>query len=146
MTILNDRLFEDRAFAALFGMHDFEYTQIGSGGLITYSQDNKRQLIYHDPEIKRATVQKLVSQLERSLDTRLKKAEHEETIPCELLHVKKNSLIVEGNGFFLNHHLYHFKPNYDSLVGIYYALQYRDYFVDFKLNYGLSSSPGGGFP
>jgi hypothetical protein len=32
--------------------------------------------------------------------------------------VKKNSLIVEGNGFFLNHHIYHFKPNYDSLVGI----------------------------
>ena len=116
---LNDRLFDDRAFAALFGMHDFEYTPVGPGGLITYSQDNKRQLIYHDPALKRSKVQKLVSQLERSLDTRLKKAEYEETIPCELLHVKKNSLIVEGNGFFLNHHLYHFKPNYDSLVGIF---------------------------
>jgi hypothetical protein len=116
--LLQDRLFDDRAFAALFGMHDFEYTQVGTGGLITYSQDNKRQLIYHDPALKRSRVQKLVSQLERSLDTRFKKAEYEETIPCELLHVKKNSLIVEGNGFFLNHHLYHFKPNYDSLVGI----------------------------
>lgn len=116
--MLNDRLFEDRAFAALFGMHDFEYTQVGPGGLITYSQDNKRQLIYHDPSLKRSKVQKLVSHLERSLETRFKKAEYEETIPCELLHVKKNSLIVEGNGFFLNHHIYHFKPNYDSLVGI----------------------------
>jgi hypothetical protein len=115
---LDDRLFDDRAFAALFGMHDFEFTQVGPRGLITYSQDNKRQLIYHDPGLKRSKVQKLVSHLERSLDTRLKKAEYEETIPCELLHVKKNSLIVEGNGFFLNHHLYHFKPNYDSLVGI----------------------------
>jgi hypothetical protein len=116
--MLNDRLFDDRAFAALFGMHDFEYTQVGPGGLITYSQDHKRQLIYHDPSLKRAKVQKLVSHLERSLDTRFKKVEYEETIPCELLHVKKNSLLVEGNGFFLNHHLYHFKPNYDSLVGI----------------------------
>jgi hypothetical protein len=115
---LYDRLFDDRAFAALFGMHDFEYTPVGSGGLITYSQDNRRQLIYHDPTLKRSKVQKLISHLERSLDTRLKKAEYEETIPCELLHVKKNSLIVEGNGFFLYHHLYHFKPNYDSLVGI----------------------------
>jgi hypothetical protein len=116
--MLDDRLFDDGAFAALFGMQDFEYTQVGSGGLITYSQDNKRQLIYHDPSLKRSKVEKLVSQLERALDTRFKKAEHEETIPCELLHVKKNSMIVEGNGFFLNHHLYHFKPNYDSLVGI----------------------------
>jgi hypothetical protein len=116
--ILQDRLFDDRAFAALFGMHDFAYTQVGSGGLITYRQDNKRQLIYHDPSLKRAKVQRLVSYLEHSLDTRFKKAEYEETIPCELLHVKKNSLIVEGNGFFLNHHQYHFKPNYDSLVGI----------------------------
>jgi hypothetical protein len=115
---LDDRLFDDRAFAALFGMHDFEFTQVGSRGLITYSQDSKRQLIYHDPGLKRSKVQKLVSHLERSLGTRLKKAEYEETIPCELLHVKKNSLIVEGNGFFLNHHLYHFKPNYDSLIGI----------------------------
>ena len=71
---LDDRLFEDRAFAALFGMHDFEYTQIGPGGLITYSQDNKRQLIYHDPEIKRSKVQKLVSHLERSLDTALEES------------------------------------------------------------------------
>lgn len=116
--LLHDRLFDDRAFAALFGMHDFVYTQVGSGGLITYNQDNKRQLIYHDPKLRRSKVQRLVASLERSLDTRFKKAEHEETIPCELLHVKKNSLIVEGNGFFLNHHYYHFKPNYDSLVGI----------------------------
>jgi hypothetical protein len=116
--MLNDRLFDDRAFAALFGMHDFEYTPVGPGALITYSQDNKRQLIYHDPSLKRSKVQKLVSQLERSIETRFKKAEYEEMIPCELLHVKKNSLIVEGNGFFLNHHIYHFKPNYDSLVGI----------------------------
>jgi hypothetical protein len=115
---LDERLFDDRAFAALFGMHDFEYTQVGSGGLITYSQDNKRQLIYHDPSLKRSKVQKLVTQLERSIETRFRKAEYEETIPCELLHVKKNSLIVEGKGFFLNHHLYHFKPNYDSLIGI----------------------------
>jgi hypothetical protein len=115
---LDDRLFDDRAFAALFGMHDFEYTQVGSGGVITYSQDNKRQLIYHDPSLKRSKVQKLVTQLERSIETRFRKAEYEETIPCELLHVKKNSLIVEGKGFFLNHHLYHFKPNYDSLIGI----------------------------
>jgi hypothetical protein len=49
---------------------------------------------------------------------RFKKAEFEETVPCELLHVKKNSLVVEGHGFFLNHYTYHFKPNYDSLVGI----------------------------
>jgi hypothetical protein len=42
---LNDRLFDDRAFAALFRMHDFEFTGWTSG-LITYSQDNKRQLIY----------------------------------------------------------------------------------------------------
>jgi hypothetical protein len=63
-------------------------------------------------------VQRLLAHLEHSLDTRFKKAEYEETIPCELLHVKKNSLIVEGNGFFLNHQQYHFKPNYDSLVGI----------------------------
>jgi hypothetical protein len=116
--MLNDRLFDDRAFAALFGLHDFEYSQVGTGGLITYSQDDKRQLIYHDPSIKRSKVQKLISHLERSIETRLKKAEYEETIACELLHVKKNSLIVEGNGFFLNHHIYHFKPNYDSLVGI----------------------------
>jgi hypothetical protein len=115
---LNDRLFDDRAFAALFGMHNFEYTQVGSGGLITYSQDNRRQLIYHDPTLKRSKVQKLMSHLERALDARVKKAEYEETIPCELLHVKKNSLIVEGNGFFLYHHLYRLKPNYDSLVGI----------------------------
>jgi hypothetical protein len=115
---LDERLFDDRAFAALFGMHDFEYTQVGSGGLITYSQANKRQLIYHDPSLKRSKVQKLVTQLERSIETRFRKAEYEETIPCELLHVKKNSLIVEGKGFFLNHHLYHFKPNYDSLIGI----------------------------
>jgi hypothetical protein len=116
--MLNERLFDDRAFAALFGMHDFEYTQVGPGGLITYNQDNKRQLIYHDPSLKRSKVQKLVAQLERSIETRFRKAEYEETIPCELLHVKKNSLIVEGKGFFLNHHLYHFKPNYDSLIGI----------------------------
>jgi hypothetical protein len=116
--MLDERLFDDRAFAALFGMHDFQYTQVGSGGLITYSQDNKRQLIYHDPSLKRSKVQKLVSQIEGSLGMRFKKAECEESIPCELLHVKKNSLIVEGNGFFINHHLYHFKPNYDSLVGI----------------------------
>jgi hypothetical protein len=116
--VLHDRLFDDRAFAALFGMDDFEFTQVGPRGVITYRQDNKRQLIYHDPGLKRSKVQKLVSHLERSLDTRLQKAEYEETIPCELLHVKKNSLIVEGNGFFLNHHLYHFKPNYDSLIGI----------------------------
>jgi hypothetical protein len=115
---LDDRLFDDRAFAALFGMHDFEYAQVGRRGLITYSQNEKRQLIYHDPTLRRAKVQKLISHLESALDTRLKKAEYEETIPCELLHVKKNSLIVEGNGFFLNHHLYQFKPNYDSLVGI----------------------------
>jgi hypothetical protein len=115
---LDERLFDDRAFAALFGMHDFEYTQVGSGGLITYNQDKKRQLIYHDPSLKRSKVQKLVTQLERSIETRFRKAEYEETIPCELLHVKKNSLIVEGKGFFLNHHLYHFKPNYDSLIGI----------------------------
>jgi hypothetical protein len=115
---LHDRLFDDRAFAALFGMQDFAYTQIGAGGLITYGQDNKRHLIYHDPGLKRTKVQKLLTYLEHSLDTRFKKAEYEETIPCELLHVKKNSLIVEGNGFFLNHHQYHFKPNYDSLVGI----------------------------
>ncbi len=115
---LDDRLFDDRAFAALFGMHDFEYAQVGPRGLITYSQDEKRQLIYHDPTLRRSKVQKLISHLESALDTRLKKAEYEETIPCELLHVKKNSLIVEGNGFFLNHHLYQFKPNYDSLVGI----------------------------
>jgi hypothetical protein len=115
---LYDRLFEDRAFAALFGMRDFEYTKVGLGGLITYNQDNRRQLIYHDPEVKRATVQKLVSKLEGSFEARLMKTEHEEIIPCELLHVKKNSLIVEGNGFFLNHHVFHFKPNYDSLVGI----------------------------
>jgi hypothetical protein len=116
--LLDDCLFDDRAFAALFGMRDFEYTQVGPGGLITYVQDDKRQLIYHDPSLKRSKVQKLVSHLERSIDTRFRKAEYEETIPCELLHVKKNSLIVEGNGFFLNHHIYHFKPNYDSLVGI----------------------------
>jgi len=116
--MLDDRLFDDRAFAALFGMQDFEYTPIGSGGLITYSQNNKRQLIYHDPSLKRSKVQKLIAHLERSIETRFKKAEYEETIPCELLHVKKNSLLVEGNGFFLNHHVYHFKPNYDSLVGI----------------------------
>jgi hypothetical protein len=116
--VLNDRLFDDRAFAALFGMRDFEYTQVGSGGLITYSQDDKRQLIYHDPSLKRSKVLKLVSHLERSIEARFRKAEYEETIPCELLHVKKNSLIVEGQGFFLNHHLYHFKPNYDSLIGI----------------------------
>jgi hypothetical protein len=116
--MLNERLFDDRAFAALFGMHDFEYTQVGPGGLITYNQDNKRRLIYHDPSLKRSKVQKLVAQLERSIETRFRKAEYEETIPCELLHVKKNSLIVEGKGFFLNHHLYHFKPNYDSLIGI----------------------------
>jgi hypothetical protein len=115
---LEECLFDDRAFAALFGMHDFEYTQVGPGGLITYNQDNKRQLIYHDPSLKRSKVQKLVNQLERSIETRFRKAEYEETIPCELLHVKKNSLIVEGKGFFLNHHLYHFKPNYDSLIGI----------------------------
>jgi hypothetical protein len=116
--ILHDRLFDDRAFAALFGMQDFAYTQVGSGGLITYGQDNKRHLIYHDPGLKRSKVQRLLAHLEHSLDTRFKKAEYEETIPCELLHVKKNSLIVEGNGFFLNHQQYHFKPNYDSLVGI----------------------------
>jgi hypothetical protein len=115
---LDDRLFDDRAFAALFGMHDFEYTQQGQRALITYTQDNKRQLIYHDPALKRSKVQKLISHLESALDTRLKKVEYEETIPCELLHVKKNSLIVEGKGFFLNHHRYQFKPNYDSLVGI----------------------------
>ena len=28
---LEDRLFDDRAFAALFGMHDFEYAQVGPG-------------------------------------------------------------------------------------------------------------------
>jgi hypothetical protein len=116
--LLNGRLFDDRAFAALFGMYDFEFTQAGPRGLITYSQGDKRQLIYHDPGLKRSKVQKLVAHLERSLGTRLQKAEYEETIPCELLHVKKNSLIVEGNGFFLNHHLYRFKPNYDSLIGI----------------------------
>jgi hypothetical protein len=115
---LDERLFDDRAFAALFGMQDFEYTQVGPGGLITYNQDNKRQLIYHDPSLKRSKVQKLVTQLEHSIETRFRKAEYEETIPCELLHVRKNSLIVEGKGFFLNHHLYHFKPNYDSLIGI----------------------------
>jgi hypothetical protein len=115
---LHERLFDDRAFAALFGMQDFEFTQIGARGLITYRQGNKQQLICYDPGLKRGKVQKLVSHLERSLDTRLKKAEYEETILCELLHVKKNSLIVEGSGFFLHHHLYHFKPNYDSLIGI----------------------------
>jgi hypothetical protein len=115
---LETRLFDDRAFAALFGMRNFEYIQEGTRGLITFIQDNKRQLIYHDPALKRSKVQKLISRLENALDTRLKKAEYEETIPCELLHVKKNSLIVEGHGFFLNHHLYQFKPNYDSLVGI----------------------------
>jgi hypothetical protein len=111
-------LFDDRAFAALFGMRDFEFTQVGPGGLITYNQDDKRQLIYHDPSLKRSRVQKLIAYLEHSLETRFTKAEYEETIPCELLHVKKNSLIVEGNGFFLNHHTYRFKPNYDSLVGV----------------------------
>ena len=30
---LDDRLFDDRAFAALFGMHDFEYTQVGAAWL-----------------------------------------------------------------------------------------------------------------
>ena len=116
--MLNERLFDDRAFASLFEMRDFEFTPVGRGSLITYSQDDKRQLIYHDPVLKRSKVQKLVAQLEHSLGTRFKKAEYEETIPCELLHVRKNSLLVEGNGFFLNHHTYHFKPNYDSLVGI----------------------------
>ncbi|MBI3327204.1 MAG: hypothetical protein HYZ81_10950 [Nitrospinae bacterium] len=116
--MLRDLLFADRPFAALFGMHDFEFTQVGRGGLITYTQDNKRHLIYHSPSLKRAKVQKLVSQLERTLDMRFKKTAYEETIPCELLHVKKTSLIVEGNGFFLNHAKYHFKPNYDSLIGI----------------------------
>jgi len=115
---LNQRLFDDRAFAALFDMHEFEFTQIGRGGLITYMQDGKRHLIYHDPGLKRAKVQKLVSQLERTLETPLKKSRGEETIPCELLHVKKNSLLVEGKGFFLNHDTYHCKPNYDCLVGI----------------------------
>jgi hypothetical protein len=116
--LLNDRLFDDRAFAALFEMQDFEFTPMGQGGLITYTQDNKRQLIYHDPTFKRSKVQKLVAQLEHSLSMRFKKAEYEETVPCELLHVKKNSLVVEGHGFFLNHYTYHFKPNYDSLIGI----------------------------
>jgi len=116
--LLNDHLFDDRAFAALFEMRDFEFTPMGRGGLITYTQDNKRQLIYHDPTLKRSKVQKLVAQLEHSLGMRFKKAEYEETVPCELLHVKKNSLVVEGHGFFLNHYTYHFKPNYDSLVGI----------------------------
>lgn len=116
--LLHEHLFNDRAFASLFAMQDFEFTPVGHGGLITYSHDNKRQMIYHDPSIKRSRVQRLVAQLERSLGTRFKKAEFEETIPCELLHVRKNSLIVEGNGFFLNHYTYHFKPNYDSLVGI----------------------------
>jgi hypothetical protein len=116
--LLHEQLFDDRAFAALFAMRDFEFTPMGRGSLITYSQDNKRQMIYHDPSIKRARVQKLIAQLERSLETRFRKMEYEETIPCELLHVKKNSLIVEGNGFFLNHYIYRFKPNYDSLVGI----------------------------
>jgi hypothetical protein len=116
--LLFERLFEDRAFAALFAMRDFEFTPLGRAGLITYRQDNKRQMIYHDPSLKRSWVQKLVAQLERSLETRFRKTEYEETIPCELLHVKKNSLIIEGSGFFLNHYIYHFKPNYDSLVGI----------------------------
>jgi hypothetical protein len=115
---LHDQLFDDRAFAALFEMQDFEFTPMGRGGLITYTQNQKRQLIYHDPTLKRSRVQKLVAQLEHALSTRVKKAEYEETVPCELLHVKKNSLVVEGNGFFLNHYTYHFKPNYDSLVGI----------------------------
>jgi hypothetical protein len=115
---LNGHLFDDRAFAALFEMRDFEFTPTGRGGLITYTQDNKPQLIYHDPTIKRTKVQRLVAQLENSLSMRFKKAEFEETVPCELLHVKKNSLVVEGHGFFLNHYTYHFKPNYDSLVGI----------------------------
>ena len=116
--LLHDSLFSDRAFAALFAMSDFEFTPVGRGGLITYSQDNRRQMIYHDPSIKRTRVSKLLAQIERSLETRFRKTEYEETIPCELLHVKKNSLIVEGNGFFLNHYTYHLKPNYDSLVGI----------------------------
>jgi hypothetical protein len=116
--LLHELLFDDRAFAALFAMQDFEFTPVGRGGLITYSHDSKRQMIYHDPSIKRSRVQRLMAQLERSLETRFKKAEYEETIPCELLHVRKNSLIVEGNGFFLNHYTYRFKPNYDSLIGI----------------------------
>jgi hypothetical protein len=115
---LSSRFFDDRAFAALFDMSDFEFTQVGRTGQITFTQDNKRHLIYHDPSVKRAKVQKLVGQIERSLGGRLKKAEYEETIPCELLHVKKNSLTVEGSGFFLNHYMYHFTPNYDSLIGI----------------------------
>jgi hypothetical protein len=116
--LLAQHLFEDRAFAALFDMRDFEFTPVGRGGLITYSQGEKRQVIYHDPSLKRSRVQRLIAQLERSLGLRLKRAEYDETIPCELLYVKKNSLVVEGNGFFLNHYTYHFKPNYDSLVGI----------------------------
>lgn len=116
--MLNEHLFDDRAFAALFDMSDFEFTQMGRIGQITFTQDNKRHLIYHDPALKRTKVQKLVGQLERTFDTHLKRGEYEETIPCELLHVTKNSLLVEGKGFFLNHYTYHFSPNYDSLIGI----------------------------
>jgi hypothetical protein len=112
---ITEAFFTDKAFAALFGMENFQCTPIQRGTVITYEKAHKRHLAYHTSKIRRKQLQQLLSLLDRE---QIRRQEYQETIACELLHVKKHNLFLEGAGLFLNHYRYSFKPNYDSLIGI----------------------------
>ncbi len=112
---MSEEFFEDRAFASLFGMENFRFTPVSGGKVITYEKENKRHLLYHTSKIPRRTLQKLVALLAGNEGQQQK---HEETISCELLNVRKQNLLLEQPGIFLNYYCYAFRPNYDSLIGI----------------------------
>ncbi|RMF84946.1 MAG: hypothetical protein D6736_18300 [Nitrospinota bacterium] len=98
-------------------MENFRVVPAEGGNVVTYEKDGQRHLVYHARKIRRKKLQKLLSLLDDSLQEG-KKREHQETLSCELIHVKRQSLLLERPGIFFHHYRYSFKPNYDSLIGI----------------------------